>query len=358
MGLPVLRMPVRGRRSASCVFCFTSLVAPAAFGVESADVVRLVWVRGANAASCPGQLEVERQVRWRLGRDPFELDANRIIDVRVSSNGASWHVQLSVADNIGTPLGQRTLDVGADNCGEVVDAVSLAVALAIDPNVPLQAKAPAPAAGSEPSASLPTMAPQPSALPATVPERHPHPYPAPAPQDLGVTRHHYQYELTLRGVAAAGVLPGVAGGTMVAGAFGRDGTRATLALVYLPETRRNEFAFGLAAVSSGLCVDVARSRRLAAGLCGELALGAIHAVVYRLEPLQPGDRLTAAVGFGPKIGWHAWAPLFFEVGVSGWVGLVRPDFSILSGDSKHSTTEFQSRLVSGTGFVGVGVATP
>ncbi len=360
MGLPGFRLPVRGRHCALCVFCFTGLVAPAALGVESEDTFRLVWVRAANASSCPGQLEVERQVRSRLGRDPFDVDANRIINARVSSDGALWHVQLSVTDNLGTALGQRSLDVGADNCGEVADTVSLAVALAIDPNVPLQAKAPLANAAAESFVNLPAPAAQPSAPPATfsAPYRHPNTYETRPPMALEARWNHYQSEVTLRGVAAAGLLPGFAGGTSVAGAFGRSGARLTLALLYLPESKRNGFAYGLAAVSSGLCVDVARSRLLATGLCGEFALGAIHAVVYRLEPLHPGDRLTAAVGFGPKIGWHAWAPLFFEVGVSTWVGLVQPKFSILGADSTHSTTEFQSRLVSGTGFVGVGVATP
>jgi len=134
--------------------------------------------------------------------------------------------------------------------------------------------------------------------------------------------------------------------------------RPTLALIYLPEKRRNGFAYGLAAVSSGLCVDTVRSRPLVTSLCGEFALGAIHAVVYELEPVNPGDRLTAAVGLGPKLGWHAWAPLFFEVGVSGWIGLVRPKFSVFSADFTRSTTEFQSHLVSVSGFVGLGVATP
>ena len=354
MRRPVFCLPVRRWRCALCVFWLASLVVLAAFGVESEDMFRLVWVRGANASSCPGQLEVERQIRSRLGRDPFELDANRIIHVRVSSDGALWHVHLTVEDTLGTALGQRILDVAADNCAEVVDAVSLAVALVIDPNVSLQAKAPLANVSANffaNAAPVPQPSPPPSAF--TAPYQHPNTYELWQPNS-----HPYQYELTMRGVLAAGSLPGVAGGASVAGAFGRDGVRPTLALLYLPETRRNGFAYGLTAVSSGVCVDAVRSRLLGTSLCGEFALGAIHAVVYRLEPLNPGDRWTAAVGLGPKLGWHAWAPLFFEVGASAWIGLVRPKFSVYSADYTNSTTEFQSRAVSLSGFFGLGVATP
>ena len=345
---------------AICVVAFAGLVASVARAADDADSYRLVWIRGANAAGCPEQSVVERQVRLRLGRDPFELDANRVIPVRVSSDGALWHAHLIVQDSIGTALGQRVLDVNADNCEEVVTAVSLAIALAIDPNVSLQARPPeASAADFPPQAPRPAWQPSATSHDFSVPDQHPHEIQAPTVTNSGVNRDPYQYELTLRAVGATGLLPKFAGGTSVAGAFGRDGTRLMLALTYLPESMRDDrFSFGFAAASGGMCGDALRSRLLATTLCGEFVLGAIHSVVrQQLEPLHPGDRLTAAVGLGPKIGWHAWAPLFIEVGVSAWVGLVRPKFTLVNADSTN-TTVFQSRAVSGIGFVGVGVTAP
>jgi len=344
---------------AICVVAFPSLVASVARAANDTDNYRLVWIRGANAADCPEQSVVEGQVRLRLGRDPFVLDANRVIPVRVSSDGTSWHVHLAVQDNIGTALGQRVLDVNADNCEEVVTAVSLAIALAIDPNVSLEAKPPEASAAAFPAQER-QLAGQPRATlrDFTVPYQHPHEVQAPAMIQAGVRRDPYQYELTLRAVGASGLLPRFAGGTTVMGAFGRNGARLMLALTYLPESTRDaRFSFGLAAASGGVCGDTMRSRLVATTLCGEFALGAIHSVVHQLEPLHPGDRLTAAIGLGPKIGWHAWAPLFFEVGVSAWLGLVRPKFTLVNADST-STTVFQSRGLSGIGFVGVGVTAP
>jgi len=188
--------------------------------------------------------------------------------------------------------------------------------------------------------------------------QHPHETGAPAAAFLRAYRNPYQYELTLRATGTTGILPTFAGGTSVAGAFGRDGTRLMVALTYLPESTSDaRFSFGFAAASGGVCGDITRQRLLATTVCGEFSLGAIHSVVHQLEPLNPGDRLTAAVGLGPKIGWRAWAPLFLEVGVSAWVGLVRPKFAIINADSTR-TTVFQSQAVSGLGFVGVGVTAP
>ena len=192
----------------------------------------------------------------------------------------------------------------------------------------------------------------------SVPHQHQEVQEAHPPPALGVIRSHAEYELTLRGVAASGLLPGVVGGTSVVGAFGSNGVRWTLALTYLPESKRRGVAYGSTAVSSGLCADAVRSPSLTTSLCGEFALGAIHTVVYDLVPLRPGDQWTAAAAVGPQVGWHRWAPLFVELGVSAWVGLLRPRFSVVSADSTRSTTDFQSRLVSGTGFIGMGVATP
>jgi hypothetical protein len=342
------------------VAAFASLVAAAAAAANDDDRYRLVWIRGANAGQCPEQAVIERQVQLRLDRDPFEPDANHIIHVLVSSDGASWHVRLVVQDNTGKALGQRVLDVSADNCGEVVTAVGLAIALAIDPNVSLEAKPPdaTSAAAAVAREAQPTWHARPAANDLSAPDQHPPETQMPNASVLAVDRDPYQYELTLRAVGTSGVLPRFAGGTSVAGSFGRKGARLMLALTYLPEsTRDTRFSFGFAAASGGGCGDIVRLRLLATSVCGEFALGAIHSVVHQLEPLHPGDRLTAAIGLGPKIGWHAWAPLFFEVGASAWVGLVRPKFSLVDADSSR-TTVFQSQAVWGTGFVGVGVTAP
>ncbi len=265
---------------------------------ETDEFVRLIWIRGAHAETCPGQLEVERQVRWRLGRDPFQLDAPRMIEAKVSLVDTLWHAELSVRDNTGALLGQRLLDVKADNCGQVVDAVGLAVALVIDPNVSFESRVP-----PLPSAAVPSRNAAPVAT-ARAPVEPAQRLASVLPmQTAGSEKSHYEYELTLRGLLAAGLLPGLAPGVGVAGAFGAKGLRLTLGLSFLPEVKQGDgFSFGLSAISAGFCGDALRSGPVSASLCGELIMGAMHAVVYRLEPLHPGDHAFAALGIGPKVG--------------------------------------------------------
>jgi hypothetical protein len=300
-------------------------------------------------------LEVERQVRWRLGRNPFQLDAPRMIEAKVSLVDATWHAELSVRDNTGALLGQRLLDVKADNCGQVVDAVGLAVALAIDPNVSFESRVPPLPSAAAPSKNAnPATAQAPVKARGSAPSAQPVPGYA-SPQDVSSDKSRYEYELTLRGLIAEGLLPGLAPGTGVVGAFGAKGLKLTLGLSFLPETKKGDgFSFGLSAISAGFCGDVLRSGPVSASLCSELIAGAMHAVVYQLEPLHPGDHAFAALGIGPKIGLHTFSPFFIEGGVTAAINFVRPRFAVL-GDS---SPVFESSLVGGLGFIGVGVAVP
>lgn len=323
---------------------------------ETDAFVRLVWIRGLGADSCAGQLEVERQVRWRLGRDPFVLDAKRLIEARVSLVEGTWHAEIAVHDNTGAALGQRVLDVRADNCAEVVDAVGLAVALTIDPNVSLDSKVP-PLPNSEPLSQngrqlAPTQAPaEPNNL---RPFAQLYPIFVPQPTVNDSRKSSYDYELSLRGLATSGLIPGVAPGIALWGAFGQRGIRLSLGLSYLPESKLNGFSFGLTTASLGLCADVFRSKVVAASVCGALEVGAIHAVILQqLAPLHPGDHPFAALDFGPKVGWRGWAPFFVEVGANATIGFDRPIFEI-----RGESPVFQSKLPSGVGFVGVGVVSP
>jgi len=325
-------------------------------GAETDEFVRLIWIRGVHADTCPGQLEVERQVRWRLGRDPFQLDAPRMIEAKVSLVDATWHAEIIVRDNTGALLGQRMLDVKADNCGQVVDAVGLAVALAIDPNVSFESRVPSLPSAAPPSrnGTAGTRAQPPVGAAAMAPLAQPKPEHAAPTQDAEHDKSRYEYELTLRGLIAAGLLPGVAPGMGVAGAFGANGLRLTLGLSFLPETKLDDgFSFGLTAASAGFCADVIRTGLISASLCGELIAGAMHAVVYRLEPLRPGDYAFAALGVGPKVGLHVSSPFFIEGGVVAAFDFLRPKFAIHNGG-----TVFESSLLGGIGYIGVGVAVP
>jgi hypothetical protein len=339
-----------------------------------ADSVRLLWLRGTNAEHCPEQVDLERRVRNRLGRDPFTPTAVRTIEASLYRSFGVWHAELNVSNATGQVEGRRRFDVRAESCAQVVDAIGLAVALAIDPQAsssaettPQPIQQPSFDAGHAGAASRPSTgasdwvpAVPNRAMPwAPRPARDSHCPPTDAispkkrrPLSLD-NRPNYAYEMSLLGLSAAGLLPGVAPGIAVEGAFGGSGPRLVLGLAYFPETALNsQFSFGLTTVNAGLCGDIVKSTRVSGSLCGDVEAGAMHAVVRQLVPLHPGDRMFLALGLGPRLGWHAWAPLFFQGGVAARIGLVRPEFAVKG----EASQVFESRAVSGVAFVGVGIS--
>ena len=332
-------------------------------GAEADAYVRLHWVRGASAGSCPEQVEVEQLVRARLGRDPFVSNASRTIDASIDFAGGAWHVELHVRDATGPVQGQRVFDVHADSCAQVADAVGLAVALAIDPNASIASLPPAPAPnestrdthvydhgpgsdrGSGNLAAVPAAPPpMPVQYPYSAPPIQSPPTPAVEP---------YSAQLTLRGLVASGLLPATAPGFGVAGAMGKRVVQGTLGMSFFPEVLYDpRFSFGLTTLDAGFCGNAVNSRSVIAGACGELHIGAMHSVVGQLRPVHPGDQRYASASLGPKFGWRAWAPFYIEGGLSAWGTFLRPQFQLL-GDSPF----FRSQLVSAVGYLGVGWTT-
>src|SRR5664280_1069595 len=344
------------RRFCGWLLTAFAFACPAHARAAEADAyVRLHWLRGASASVCPEQAEVEQLVRARLGRDPFASNAPRTIDASIDFAGGAWHVELHVRDATGPSQGQRVFDVRADSCAQVADAVGLAVALAIDPNASIASLSPA-TAPSESSRDAHTYDHDPgndrgpgnfAAMPAAAP---PLPFryaygapPIQAPPAPAV--EPYSTQLTLRGLVAGWLLPGVAPGLGVSGAIGKRVVQITLGISYFPEASRNsqfsQFSFGLTTFDAGFCGNAVNSRWFIAGVCGEVHVGAMHSVVNQGQPVYPGDRPYAALSLGPKIGWRAWAPFYVEGGLSTRASFWRPEFQQNSG----AETVFESRPI-------------
>ncbi len=320
---------------------------------EADAFVRFHWHRGASAASCPEQPELEQLVRLRLGRDPFAANAPRTIEASIDFAVGAWHVELHVRDATGPVQGQRVFDVRAESCAQVADAVGLAVALAIDPNASI---------ASLPAATTPSDAPReqgpygptnPVAIP-VAPASPLYAYP-PLPQPLPPLTEPFSAQLTLRGLLAAGLLPGAAPGLGVAGAVGKRAVHVTLGLSYFPEetARDTRFSFGLTALDAGVCGDAFRSRQLVAGVCGEARAGAVHSVVRQLRAVDPGDSPYVALSVGPKLGLMMWAPFYVEFGASAWAALKRPTFELTDASGQRSSVH-EVKTVSAVAFLGFG----
>ncbi|MFZ5897011.1 MAG: hypothetical protein ACOY0T_38490 [Myxococcota bacterium] len=323
---------------------------------------RLGWARAAGAEGCVEQQRLRQLVAARLGRDPFDADAERSIEGVVERRGGRFSLQLVVREADGVSLGERHLESAGEDCSELTEAAVLAVALTIDPNAPAvdppkrdaleaQEASSTPAAANPPTAVRPS---EPSAraengCSATQTEARTLAPKCPAEPEA---KHFF---LGARAVGSDGVLPGFAPGAAIMAKLGEQRWQLSLGMTWLPEVRAHDarFSFGLTAAELGACWRALPFKRGAGSLCAEVLLGSQHAVVHELRPLNPGDRAFAAVGLGPEVSldlaWGARA----ELGVLALVPVLRPEFVLRGSDDQV----FQSRPVALLAFLGLGYGT-
>jgi hypothetical protein len=321
---------------------------PAPPAAQAPVSFRWSFVRLPGAESCPGAEKIAAGVRSRLGRDPFANDAERNIEGSVSRDGQVWRAQLSVIGPQGTVLGSRELQSSEPDCTTLADAVTLAVALVIDPRAAFAppSSEPAPAAAT-PAAPLPVPA------PVEPPPLVSGPAPAAPPMRPGPARvAGPALAFALRGALAVGLLPGAAFGVESAGELGlaaRWGLSAGIS--YFPEARTSDagFAFGISAGFLGLCVGAVQTRAARLALCGEGQLGAMHAVVYSVRPLPPGDHVWAGVRVGPRLRVLLGSSLWLEAGALALAPLLRHEFAL----KDQQDPVFQSSRLTFAGTLGL-----
>ncbi len=116
----------------------------------------LTYERGAGAETCPEQDSLVALVASRLGRSPFRPEAPAQARVQLSGSEAGFIAQVSLA-RPSKPLLQRTLKSTGD-CAQLLEAIALALSIAVDPhafNAPAAAAAPAePAVSAAPPVHL------------------------------------------------------------------------------------------------------------------------------------------------------------------------------------------------------------
>jgi hypothetical protein len=127
-------------------------------------------------------------------------------------------------------------------------------------------------------------------------------------------------------------------------------------MLFLPEVRTSDgrFGFGLTTAWLGACLAPWRGARGGASLCGSLFLGAIHAVVYTLEPTRPGDQLWIGAALTPAAQLRLVGPLVAEIGTDIVLPFTRQVFTV--GGEPNQV--FQQSKVAGVGFLGLGLSIP
>lgn len=343
------------RAAASAAVILAGLAAAAGARAAGPEPVRFSWVRGEGAEGCADQQRIAEQVSARLGKSPFSADAPRSIEAVVSRAEHGYRAVIFVRGDGAGPVGTREIGSEAVGCGSIEAASVLAIALAIDPDAALRPPEPTPrpappAPLPAPAAPLPApplpapfvMAPRPIAPPRT----------PVAPRDrLGFSG------LALRVGAGFGLLPQITPGVALAGHVSL-GSRVDLTAeaLWMPEARTDDarFAFGLTALSLGACFVPVRADSVDLAACAALWGGALHAVVFDLEPASPGDYPWVAASAAPRLRVRLGPHVHLEAGAHLLFPITRPPFTV----SGWKDPVFRQSPLAVLPFVGLGANFP
>lgn len=130
-------------------------------GTVSAETVRLAW---HAPAECPAQTQFVSEVRARTPSAQLSdsITDGRVFGVIVTRSEGKYSGQLQIQEESGRA---NTRSFEGDTCAEVVSALALLTALALDPN------APKPTVGDEPLSAVPPSIP-PAAITPVQPQPH------------------------------------------------------------------------------------------------------------------------------------------------------------------------------------------
>ena len=186
-----------------------AVVVPALLGTLPAHATptsRLVYSRSSDADSCPDEQALRRAVAARVGYDPFFAWATRTIVASVVRRNQAFVATVDLVDEKGVSHGARELR-GEGECGELLDAVALAIAIAIDPQSLSRPNPPPSPPPSEPAVAPPAEVIAPAAAPSDTAPAGP---PLASASDLHADS--IAFEASAGAVASTGVAPGPAVG--------------------------------------------------------------------------------------------------------------------------------------------------
>jgi hypothetical protein len=252
----------------------------------------------------------------------------------------------------GQLAGVRHLSSDATDCAALDAAAALVIALAVDPEAALR---PAPAVDVR----------SPDAEPLATDIRAPSPPPsaplaaealAPGNATVDGGQRPPSAELTGRALMGAGLLPQASAGLGISTEMvALRSLYATVGAVYWPEARTpaGDVAFGLTAGWAGGCWR-SDGARAGLSLCAKLMAGAIHSVVFTLEPAEPGDRLWAGGALSSQARVRVFGRVVAELGIEGIAPMTRAPFLVRG----RSAPVFQEGPIAGVAFAGLGLTIP
>ncbi len=189
------------------------LVAAVVGTAAASPSARLVYARDEAASACPDEGALRRAVAALVGYDAFFPWAKRTVIATVSMRERVFFARVELVDEQGIVHGGHELRADAA-CAELLDAVALAVAIAIDPQIALAprpaAATPVEAPGSPPPPleASPPPPPGADAPPAPAPPPPPPPAPGETPRTAPLPHERaLRFQATAGAVAALGMTP-------------------------------------------------------------------------------------------------------------------------------------------------------
>jgi hypothetical protein len=298
---------------------------------------------------CPTAAEFIGQVSGRAAQTLLASERARrrrfIVTVVARRSGALGRLAIEAE-------GERAArEVTGATCKEVVAALALFTALAIDPDARSEPSAPAPPEadpGAAAGASAARAASSAAAAPLSVPGASLDPPPPEKPGTSTVLPWR-----AIAGLAALDVSPLAPPGTPLRSALGgalfleiamrsdRALTSAARVSVLWAEARPKSATFRLVAGRLDLCPAVyALSRALSTDLCAAVELGAVSAVASSAGGVEPAraTRFWAAGDVLGRLRWGPGAAIFVELEAGATFPLTRYDFALGTSD------EFQREI--------------
>ena len=306
----------------------------------------LSWTRGEGADRCPDGASVASSVVTLLqGADPFhsEAPARLSIEASIERDDDGWHARIYDRDSTGALVGARSFDTDEPGCEGVAQASALSIALALNHGaLPPPVAVAAPAQAAQPAQPAP---------PTVAPVRAVNP-----------PRARRALSVTARGGAAVGLTPDIAPlfalhaeGTAYGPLRWMAETFATTA--DSPEAAAN-YAFRAVGARLGACLEAWKSRVITLEGCAAITGAGLVLTVTRAQVDEAPSGLWLGASIDAVARVTPVRPLVIEAGVSGAMPFTRPRFEDVVNRGAASATVFESPIVAGTAWIGVGLSIP
>jgi hypothetical protein len=322
---------------------FVLLLAKASLADTETESVRLIY---AGVDDCPNSAAFKREVRARTPKASFsDASEGRTFDVKLERSKHGFSGELAIVERDGA---RSTRRLDGELCEEVVSALALVAALAVDPEA---SSAPRSELGLPSAPSIGEPAREPEREPQREPERAPAPPPSAA-------------RLSLRAGISAGVVQGPAPEPLIAAAPEFELARVdadwrpSLRIAFVaaetgivgPEAELASFR--LLAARIELCPHaLALSRKLSMSAC---LLGDVGALRARGEAApEPGaaTRPWATLGLGLGLAYAITGGIYLRLSAAEAANLTRDDFVFLDPHVLvHDVPVASSSLFLGVGF--------